>query len=467
MAAITGAESQNLAAGQHVAQHARIEPGSSIGAPGLSSHKPRRRILPSRLALPSFNRDGIAFFIAGLLNNVIFTVYLSAAEDLMTSKAGVILLCNVLPGLLTKLALPLFAERLSYFSRVSATALSLAAACFGVASSSSTVVRLVCISTSSAAGALGEATFLSLTAHYNPCVLGYWSSGTGMAGLAGSVVYYWIHVVLGLSSSQTLFLIAPFALGLLASYLFVLTPSQTVLAQRRQSAYTELPSVQAGALDTDTTVRSGDCNAEVSAVGEDPRYTPVSFPPPPPGVSLERQAFPWLLSHYIVPLMLVYFCEYLINQGIAGTIDRFDDSPPPGLAARNHLYAFYQTAYQLGVFISRSSISLVQVPNISLLPVLQCANLLLMLACARWLLLPHRLFVALIMFWEGLVGGGMYVNTFYKIRRTLPREIKSWALGAASMGDAAGITLAAFVNIWLECAIRGARREKTCLPHGA
>lgn len=416
----------------------------------------------------SARRDDIAFFLAGLFNNLVYVVYLSAAEDLMSSKAGVVLLCNVLPGLLVKLALPLFAHKFPYFARVAVTALSLCSCCIGVATTSSTALRLACICVSSASGALGEATFLSLTSMYNPTAIGYWSSGTGMAGLLGSVTYYLFHVQISLSSSQTLLAISPFSLIVLLAYSFILSPSRAALSSNSAAVYARVPSspqaLQAPDSEPQTRVESRSGWGSYRDPYRDP-YRPVSFPEPPQGMSARRQALPWLIGNYITPLMLVYVSEYVINQGIAGTLDRFGGEPRPDAAQASHLYVLFQTSYQLGVFLSRSSIEFVKFPWLWLLPVAQGVNLLVLLSAARWEFLPNRYFVTVVMFWEGIVGGGTYVNAFYKLRRTVPAELKAWALGAASVGDAAGITLAAVVNIWLECAIRTSRGETTCNGH--
>lgn len=391
-------------------------------------------------------RDNIAFFIAGLLNNLFFTLYLSAAEDLIQNSAGVILMFNVLPGLMIKMLLPLFAHNLSYSFRVSLTSFGLCTSCLAVAFIASTPVRLAGIGLSSCAGTLGEVTFLSLSSRYRPSTIGSWSSGTGLAGLSGSFIYHFLRAVLGLSSRQAILLVAPLSLGMLISFACVLTPS------RGEEAYAPVPSAEDG---------HGDALSSTTD-NVAPGYEPVVFETPLPGRSLRRTALPWLLRAYIIPLMLVYFFEYVINQGISPTLDSFTSDigkSPVGPSDRNHLYTLYQIAYQSGVFVSRSSIEVIMFPHIWLLPFVQFGNCAVLLIGALLQNFPHRYVVFGIMFFEGLVGGAMYVNSFYKLRRTAPKEVKAWALGAAGVGDALGITFAACVNIFLECGIRRLRGE--------
>jgi battenin len=386
----------------------------------------------------------LAFWICGLVNNVVFVVYLSAAEDLLETKAGVILLLSVLPGLVTKAVLPCFAHNLSYFFRIALTSVILCLCCIGVALSSSTSTRLTFLGVSSCAGSLGEVTFLALTSKHDPSTVGAWSSGTGFAGVSGAGVYYVIRSRLGLSSKQALLFVSPMPLLMLASYMFFLGTPET-LRDNEVLADTENgdpPSIEKG--------------YEVVNI------RPTHYP------SLRRRTYiTFLLSRYMIPLMSVYFLEYVINQGIAPTLDRFwfkDSAMLKATSAeeRSRLYTSYQLSYQMGVFISRSSIERVKIPQIWIFPPLQLGNLALLLVGALYTLVPSQLFVMGVMFFEGLVGGGIYVNAFYKLRRTMPDDLKAWALGAAGVGDAAGVTLAAVVNIWLECGIRLYRGEPAC-----
>jgi battenin len=407
-------------------------------------------------------RDNVAFFLAGLVNNVVFVVYLSAAEDLLQNSAGVILLVSVLPGLLTKMALPFFADRLSYGLRVAMTCLTLCVCCVGVASSASVLIRLSCIGLSSCAGALGEVTFLSLSSLYRPSTIGAWSSGTGFAGVSGSSIYHFIRAVLGMSSRQAILSAAPFTLGMWISFSWILTPTRSEFPYARISSARDSSEVPAGG-SADGRDFADSASFASMPCSDSGGYEPVTFDESPYGLSPRRVAFPWLLCEYIVPLMLVYFFEYVINQGISPTLDRFpSDLKPTGVAERSHLYTLYQAAYQSGVFVSRSSIEFVKVRRIWMFPFLQAVNCLVLFTAALFSFLPHRYSVVGIMFFEGLVGGGMYVNAFYKLRHTCPTALKAWALGAAGVGDAAGVTLAALVNIVLECGIRRLRGEQSC-----
>ncbi|KAG7152239.1 Protein btn-1 like protein [Verticillium longisporum] len=61
-----------------------------------------------------------AFWLLGLINNVLYVIILSAAQDLVGSNVpkGVVLLADVLPSFITKLMAPYFIHRVPYSLRV-------------------------------------------------------------------------------------------------------------------------------------------------------------------------------------------------------------------------------------------------------------------------------------------------------------------------------------------------------------
>lgn len=187
----------------------------------------------------------------------------------------------------------------------------------------------------------------------------------------------------------------------------------------------------------------------------------------------------------MLPLLLVYFGEYTINLGVLPTIlfslpthssDSNTNPNPPTSSQNGHhpllplpsfihsyrdFYPLYSTLYQLGVFLSRSSTPFPSLRLRHLYPpsLLQLLNLLLLLALALAppsSLLPDDglgLFVLLaLVFWEGLLGGAVYVNTFAQIRERVPAEggRREWALGAVSVSDSAGIAAAGVVSLGVE-----------------
>src|SRR5204862_7286664 len=108
--------------------------------------------------------------------------------------------------------------------------------------------------------------------------------------------------------------------------------------------------------------------------------------------------------------LLVYVAEYTINQGVAPTL-LFPLRETPF----HHFRAFYPTynaIYQVGVFLARSSTPFCRIHHLYLPSLLQVVNLVILTLHALLNFLPNVYFVFAIVFWEGLLGGLVYVSTF-------------------------------------------------------
>jgi battenin len=67
--------------------------------------------------------------------------------------------------------------------------------------------------------------------------------------------------------------------------------------------------------------------------------------------------------------------------------------------------------------------------------------------------IPNVYFVFMIIFWEGLLGGAVYVNTFAEILEEVPEEDREFSLGATSVSDSGGICVAGFIGMALEVSL--------------
>lgn len=155
----------------------------------------------------------------------------------------------------------------------------------------------------------------------------------------------------------------------------------------------------------------------------------------------------------MLPLLLVYVAEYSVNQGVAPTL--LFPLPSTPFKHFRDFYPAYATIYQAGVFISRSSTPFFRVHNLYVPSLLQVLNLALLTAHAVWDFLPSVWVVFVVIFWEGLLGGLVYVNTFAEILDTVPAEDREFSLGATSVSDSGGICIAGFVGMALEVALCG------------
>lgn len=397
-------------------------------------------------------RSGTIFFIFGLVNNFAYVVFLSAAEDVLERHAGAVLFADVVPGLLLKASLGLWFQRAAYsrlvsiVSLVGTIAFLLASLCAEKPGALERFVLLAAIAFISVAGALGEATFLALTALYGDETLAAWSSGTGFAGVVGASSYAVLVSVLRLRPRTALACLACTPLILAAAYRVLPRPGSALA----------MPSVWNTGPRTKT-VGSSELAQPTSSLR--PALGDASLRPEP-GMPLFLQLLRW----FLLPLGIVYFAEYSINQGVLPTFDGnplYDHAASPGLTQKesNHrLYRTSQVVYQVAVFLSRSSIFLFRIQRLWIFPVMQLGNFVLLCMMAmKGQMFPELfrsfLVVGCIVFTEGLLGGASYANTFWSIRVASHPQVREWALAISTVADAFGITLASVFGSFLECKI--------------
>ncbi|KAL3998401.1 CLN3 family protein [Acanthocheilonema viteae] len=151
----------------------------------------------------------------------------------------------------------------------------------------------------------------------------------------------------------------------------------------------------------------------------------------------------------MIPSMLVYLGEYLINQGIFQLIIYSYDKG--WHLTPSSQYRWYQVFYQAGVFISRSSVNIILLPYwaLILLPILQFANLLIFFLESLYFYIPYVWVLFLLILFEGLFGGSSYVNTLTHIYNFVKPDVREFSMSISSLGDAIGIVVAGFASILL------------------
>ncbi|KAM9097507.1 battenin isoform X2 [Sarcophilus harrisii] len=410
------------------------------------SDSEREELLPSKACQPRAQsvhwRNLLGFWLLGLCNNFSYVVMLSAAHDILkhqtapennshvdpeptpiphnsTSRydcnavsTAAVLLADILPTLIIKLLAPLGLHLLPYSPRVILCGVCAAGSFLLVAFSQEVMTSLSGVVLASISSGLGEITFLALTAFYPSEVVSWWSSGTGGAGLLGALSYLGLTLV-GLSPGNALISMLGIPVLLLATY-FLLLKSPDSLASQRDEVF-------------------GSSTQQPLIAGENSKPYPnfnlsLSF-------SDRWNVFKGLLK-YIVPLALVYFAEYFINQGLFELLFFRNTS-------LNHAqqYRWYQMLYQAGVFVSRSSLHCCHFRFIWILAVLQFLNLGFLMAAVWFGFLPSIYLVFLIILYEGFLGGAAYVNTFHNIAVETQDEHREFAMATACIADTLGISL--------------------------
>ncbi|XP_058971129.2 battenin [Pocillopora verrucosa] len=384
-------------------------------------------------------RNLIGFWLLGLCNNFGYVVMLSAAHDILhqektsgqgnqTSNSasltldvtesfnstdglncnplstGTVLLADILPTLIIKITAPFYMQRIPYSVRMAICVLFAFASFVIVACSHALWFSLLGVVFASISSGFGEITLLSYSAHFDKDVVSTWSSGTGGAGVFGALSYAGFTSA-GVTPRNTVLImnIIPFTLGV--SYWFILEHPKGVTERE--------PLLETARTEGDE-----------------------KLPVDPLTLKMKLIITKSLLK-FMLPLFFVYFAEYFINQGLHELIywNKIWLTP-------SEQYRWYQVDYQIGVFISRSSVNIFPIKKIWILAILQHANLVILLCEAYFHFLPSVWIMFLIVLYEGLLGGACYVNAFYRISQEVPPEHREFSMGVTSMADSCGIALA-------------------------
>lgn len=164
-----------------------------------------------------------------------------------------------------------------------------------------------------------------------------------------------------------------------------------------------------------------------------------------------------LVIPFMVPLFLVYISEYIINQGISPTL-LFPIEEMPFTKYRD-AYVTYGTLYQLGVFVSRSSSSFLKIRRVYIPSLLQALNLAIFTYQSIYVIIPNVYLVMLLVFYEGLLGGASYVNTFMLVSETVPLQDREFAMGSVGVSDSGGVVCAGLISMWLEKYLCGIQKS--------
>lgn len=128
----------------------------------------------------------------------------------------------------------------------------------------------------------------------NRNVISAWSSGTGAAGVAGSLTYAAL-INIGFTPKATLLLMLIVPLIQLATFSTILKEPNRFFTSSSASSTTSL--IDHSNLDQDITIAQ----------------LPLSF-------KQKIQFFPKMFK-YVIPLFAVYLCEYIINQGLVSVFE--------------------------------------------------------------------------------------------------------------------------------------------------
>ncbi|CAN9457029.1 unnamed protein product [Alternaria alternata] len=383
-----------------------------------------------------------AFWLFGLINNVLYVIILSAALDLVGPNVpkGAVLLADVIPSFLTKLCAPYFIHKIPYTVRIlifvalSACGMLIIALTPPLQDSRTIAIKMCGVMLASLSSGGGELSFLGLTHYYGHFALASWGSGTGGAGLVGAGAYAIATNTLGITPRTSLLVFSFLPLIMVLSFFVILPLGPLRAGAPKQGGYEAIDNqgddeedevAQAHEQDDllSSSMHSASGRSFTSVNNKGANSALSSF-----RANLNRAR--GLFFPYMLPLLLVYIAEYTINQGVAPTLLFPLESSP--FDEYRSFYSTYNAIYQVGVFISRSSTPFIRIHHLYVPSFLQVANLIILALHAMFNFIPSYYIVCVIIFWEGLLGGLVYVSTFAEITDNVPKEDREFSLGATS-----------------------------------
>ncbi|VEU23451.1 DEKNAAC104745 [Brettanomyces naardenensis] len=370
-----------------------------------------------------------SFWIFGLVNNVLYVIILSAAIDLVgpTTPKAVVLMADVLPSFICKITAPFYIHIIPYNVRICVLVFLSCTGMIIISLFDNVILVLLGIVLASMSSGLGEITFLQLTHYYSEISLHAWSSGTGGAGLVGSFLFMLMTTIFGINPQVCLLLSSLIPFVFIGGYFYLLP--------ERPSADNHPEELEI--------MQEGDLVAQ-------PKLQPNSLEDHIRSTLLRLQPY---LVPYMGPLFTVYIAEYIINQGVSPTLLFILDDMP--FHHYRDAYVTYGTLYQLGVFISRSSGAFIKIDRLYILSALQVVNLAACIFQSLFVWLPNIYLVMILVFYEGLLGGLSYINTFRLVTERTRLSEREFAMGCVTISDSGGIVVAAAVSMLLEPSLCG------------
>lgn len=398
------------------------------------------------------NRIFISFFIFGLLNNILYVVILSAAVDLVgaSTPKAVVLLADIIPSLTIKILAPFFIHLIPYYFRIwILVALSTVGMLIvSLSAQEARSEKVFGIAMASLSSGLGEISFLQLTHYYREShSIGGFSTGTGGAGILGSFLFLLLTNVLSLPTWIALlsFAVAPF--GFIVMF-YVVLPSP-ISGFNYEVLPDQIISSEPSEMSNGTYINHQIYKANVQ---ESNLRIPSFLFLRNHIVNTIEEIRP-LFKPFMLPLCSVYVSEYVINQGISPTLlFPLLELPKWLIKSYRDIYVVYGFLYQLGVFISRSSATFgFRFKHLYLISFLQLANVGVTLLQSLYDFPFSRIWILLVLiFYEGLLGGLLYVNTFMSVSEQVPKDKREFSMGCVGISDSFGIMLAGCINWWLE-----------------
>ena len=284
------------------------------------------------------------------------------------------------------------------------------------------------------AASFGESVLLGYQRRYPAEMVGGWSSGTGMAGVAGALLYILFNAVLIFSNQETFLCLLPTAIIYMMSYGLILRePIPPKASVERVTVQEDFAVATEDSETKELLLKLRSDEEKENALAE-----------------TKRQRY-WRCTKLVLwqatNLMAVYFFEYVASVGAADRSEPVGFQHSPNWFVRNS-FVLLAFCYQVGVLISRSSLQIVRIQKVWILTLLQAGNFVLWMCQAQFKMMPIGAQLPMMLF-VGLLGGASYVNIFYNLLHDddYPEEDRELCINIAALFINVGIMLASAFSL--------------------
>ncbi|XP_071809600.1 battenin-like isoform X1 [Asterias amurensis] len=404
-----------------------------------------------------FYRNWAGFFLLGLCTHLPCAIMNTAANTIVLSNNAGNFVATVYGAgngatTVVKNVNAFLLFRVSYGSRFLSNSILMLSGIIGLAFSQSFPLAIVSIVLVGASNAFGENLALGYLSKFDSSHVTAWGSGYGLAGLLGALLYVLFGCFIDKEGDPqdmrnldkwAFISVAPLVIiYLTASLKLIKAPNESEqgIVERHQSEESNNSSQETTPLLVNT---AGILRVQQGA-GDASETTEIhSF-------TIKLKAFFHQVKRCIKLVAWLSFClaviqftSYTIRVAAAKAKDQPDVTKCP------EFYASLQLCYQVGVFVSQSSLPIGKIRQVGLLTLFQTINMLV------WIFNENKTFrflpvaiLPLLMIIAGILRGAVYVNIFYMIRTDskYPEGDREMCANVASIFLTVGLSLSCILQ---------------------
>ncbi|OHS93397.1 CLN3 protein [Tritrichomonas foetus] len=338
--------------------------------------------------------DKIAMFLIGIINNTPYVIGIASAQRIVAAYnsptyLGIVLWANTVSGIFSRFIFNwVISMNISYEINFMANIIMMLFGLLACAFSKwfwFTCVGIFFIGFSSY---IGESVILCyMTYRRKHSLLKSWGSGTGFAGIAGAG-YSFICDIVNISIFWSFIGVAPVAIIYALIFFFII----------KRSPESDVVDFKKGQKEDEERKKENDEDVESIEVSDEEEVVKE----PTFSISYFNNGMWWIMFN----CGAVYFLEYVM-QGVLADCSLDAET----FKKYHYMFSLLNLMYQIGVFISRSSLSFFEVRRIWIMTLAQCFFFVLYFFNAFYHFMPPgALWGTMVV--VGLFGGCSYVNAF-------------------------------------------------------